>query len=84
LSLHAVRATGAQHLGRRNSANDIFTLFDCTTDQVVGRGDRGRRRRSGRASIGGREMALRVESQLGTNDRFWREADAQELQRDAP
>jgi hypothetical protein len=27
LSLHAVRATGAQHLGRRNSSNDILSAI---------------------------------------------------------
>src|SRR6476659_6953337 len=27
-----------QHMGRRNSSQDILTAFDCTTDQAVGRG----------------------------------------------
>jgi hypothetical protein len=41
LVVHAVRATGAQHLGHRNSFKDILSA---TTDQAVGRGNRGRRR----------------------------------------
>jgi len=35
LSLHAFRATGAQHLGRRNCSKGILSaLFDCTTAQL--------------------------------------------------